>query len=422
MKALHDPILEDGIPFTAYFNGRLLSGEDLARDQEGNREARRRIGQAIGEGVAFGLEVFETPGQSTSTSPIVTVRPGVAINRRGQVLALRSPVDLNLVRAVSASTTDSAATTFKVCDEPQPGVYVVGQGVYVLTMACAEGGQGRAPVSGLGNTVASCNVRSMVEGVRFRLVQPVVNPFVLADPPRLRNRVAAVALGLSDRLTAYRDPMRPAPKAYGLVDSLRAAGEMTDCDVPLGLLHWTPSDGITFVDIWSVRRRPTRRGEDARWPLWFGDRVASEAEATFQQFQEQIDDIAASGEDASTIVATDRFEYLPPLGMLPLQLSTRPGFDPRRFFGADRMSRDVAYTDGALLRGLLRESFAHDPIDLSVETRLRLYLVYDNVQAVSVGQAVTPILVFASRTLPHRGVARYGFGRWEQSRFAPRVI
>ena len=421
MKALHDPILEDGIPFTAYFNGRLLSGEDLVRDQEGNREARRRIGQALGEGVAFGLELFETPGQSTSASPILTVRSGVAINRRGQVLALRSAVDLNLVRALSPST-GAAEPAFKVCDEPQPGVYVVGEGVYVLTMACAEGGLGRAPVSGLGNTSASCNVRSIVEGVQFRLVQPVVNPLVLADPPHLRNRVAASALGLADRLTAYRDPMGPASQAYGLVDSLRAAGELTDCDVPLGLLHWTPSEGITFVDMWSVRRRPTRRGAEGRWALLCGDRVASEAEATFLQFQEQIDDIAASGEDASAIAATDRFQYLPPLGMLPLQLGTRPGFDPQRFLGVDMMPRDIAYTDGALLRGLVQESFAHDPIDLSVRTRLRLYLVYDNVQAASAGQVVTPMVVFASRTLPYRGVARYGFARWEQSRFAPRVI
>src|SRR5262245_51157471 len=157
VKAVNDPILDDGIPFTAYFNGRLLSGEDLARDQDGNREARRRIGQTIGEGVAFGLQVFETPGQSTSTSPVVTVRPGVAINRQGQVLALRSAVDLNLVRTLSPRI-GASDTTFRVCDQPQPSVHVVGEGVYVLTMACAEAGQGRAPVSGLGNTVASCNV------------------------------------------------------------------------------------------------------------------------------------------------------------------------------------------------------------------------------------------------------------------------
>jgi len=247
MKALHDPILENGIPFTSYFNGRLLSGEDLARDQQGHREARQRIGQAIGEGISYGLEVSEAAGQSTKSSPVVTVRPGVAINRQGEALALRSPVDLNLVRAVSPSAA-SAPAVFKVCDEQRPGVYVVGEGVYILTMACASGAQGRALVSGLGNAASSCNVKSIVEGVQFRLVQPVVNPYILADRAHLRNRVAAVALGIADRQLAYRDPMGPTPQSYGLVDALRDAGAMTDCDVPLALLHWTAAEGITFCE------------------------------------------------------------------------------------------------------------------------------------------------------------------------------
>ena len=57
-----------------------------------------------------------------------------------------------------------------------------------------------------------------------------------------------------------------------------------------------------------------------------------------------------------------------------------------------------------------------------MRTPLQLYLVYDNTQAAAMGLAVTPTLVFASRTLPYRGVARYGSARWEQSRFAPRII
>jgi hypothetical protein len=420
VKALQDPILDDGIAFTAYFNGRLLSGEDLARDQDGNREARCRIGQAVGHGIAFGLEVYETPGQSTPTSPMLTVRPGVALNRKGQALALRSPIDLTLVQAVAPLP--AGASTFTTCGQPQPGVYVVGEGVYVLMMSSAEAAQGRAPVSGLGDGAASCNVRSIVEGVQFRLVQPVVNPQLLADRGRLRNRVAAAALGLGDRRAAFGDPMGLTTGAYGLVDALLVAGAATDCDVPLGLLHWTPSDGITFVDMWSVHRRPARRGADSRWGMLLGERIDAEAEATFCQFQEQIEDVVAGGEDLSAIAATDRFDYLPPFGMLPTQIGTRPGFDPLRFFGADMLPRDIAYTDGALVRGLLIESFAHDVIDLSVRTRVQLYLVFDNVQAAAAGQAVTPILLFASGSLPYRGVARFGFGRWAQSRFARRVV
>src|SRR5438093_549282 len=164
-KALQDPILDGGIPFTAYFNGRLLSGEDLARDQQGNRFARRRIGQAIGDGVAFGLEIAEATGESTKSSPVLTVLPGVAINRNGQTLAL----------------------------------------------------------------------------------------------------------GLNDRIAPYSDPMAVTKGDYGLADALRATGDLTDNDVPLGLLHWTAARGITFVDMWSIRRDVMSRGADSRWKWLSGE-------------------------------------------------------------------------------------------------------------------------------------------------------
>src|SRR5262249_42160759 len=181
IRALQDPILDDGIEFTSYFNGRLLSGEDLARDQRGNRDARRRIGQAVGDGVAFGLEVGESAGESKPLSPVLAVQPGVAINRKGHALSLTQPVSLRLVQGTASGTDASNVTAFKVCDPVEPGVYVVGEGVYVLAMTCAEGGQGRAPVSGLGGGAGTCNVRSTVEGVQFRLVQPTVHPDLLAD-------------------------------------------------------------------------------------------------------------------------------------------------------------------------------------------------------------------------------------------------
>jgi hypothetical protein len=421
IKALSDPIVDDGISFTAYFNGRLLSGEDLARDQVANREARRRIGQAIGDGVAFGLEVFESPGESSKTTPVLTVQPGTAIARDGHALSLGRRVDLQLVRPATGSGAAGTVTTFRVCDPPRPGVFVVGEGVYVLVMAAAQATEGRAPVSGL-TGAASCSVRSVVEGVQFRLVQPKIAPEILNDVAHLRNRVAAVALGISERFSTYTNPLAGAAAEYGLVDSLRDDGAMTDADVPLALLHWTAATGITYVDMWAVRRRVTARGADADWSWLFGDRIRAEAEATFFAFQEHVGDIAASGEDVPTIAATDRFFYLPPIGMLPLQIGTRPGFDVLRFFGADMLPKDIAYTDGTLLRALVQESFAHDPIVLATPQRLQLYFVFENIQSATAGQSVTPVVIFASPRLPYRGVARYGFARWDQARFAPRVI
>lgn len=421
-KGLSDPIVEDGIPFTAYFNGRLLSGEDLGRDQIANREARRRIGQAIGHGVAFGLEVFESPGGSSKSAPVLTVQPGTAIARDGHTLSLGRSIDLQLVRpATTGGGAPGAVTTFRVCDPPRPGVFVVGEGVYVLVMAAAQATEGRAPVSGLSGS-ASCNVRSVVEGVQFRLVQPKVRPDILSDVAHLRNRVAAVALGVVERFASYTNPIAGALSEYGLVDALRAEGTMTDADVPIALLHWTAGTGITFVDNWAIRRRVTARGAEVDWSWLFGDRIRAESEAMLQEFQEHIADIAASGEDTSKIAAVDRFFYLPPFGILPLKLGTRPGFDVLRFFGADMLPKDIAYTDATLLRSLAREALAHDPIALASPERLQLYFVFENMQAAAAGQSVTPVVIFASPRLPYRGVARYGFARWDQGRYAPRVI
>ena len=52
-----------------------------------------------------------------------------------------------------------------------------------------------------------------------------------------------------------------------------------------------------------------------RWPLLAADRGLSEAEVAFFQFQEQIDDMIGDGEDVTQIAATDRFDFLPPMGM-----------------------------------------------------------------------------------------------------------
>src|SRR5258708_36654535 len=73
---------------------------------------------------------------------------------------------------------------------PQSGVYIAGAGVYLLTIAPATAGEGRAPVSGLGNVTAACNPRYTVEGVQFRLLQLDVTPAELGQPDLLRNLMA----------------------------------------------------------------------------------------------------------------------------------------------------------------------------------------------------------------------------------------
>jgi len=54
---LTETVTKGGIPWINFFNGRLLSGEDLSKEQSSNLEGRRRLGRAIGEGVATGLAI-----------------------------------------------------------------------------------------------------------------------------------------------------------------------------------------------------------------------------------------------------------------------------------------------------------------------------------------------------------------------------
>jgi len=73
----------------------------------------------------------------------------------------------------------------------------------------------------------------------------------------------------------------------------------------------------------------------------------------------------------------------------------------------------------------MHEAMYHEPIklaDTSRANRVQLYRVWENVQAFQAQQTNQLVLVFASHTLPYRGVARFGYANFDISRFAPIVI
>jgi hypothetical protein len=417
------PILDGGIRSANFFNGRLLSGEDLTTEQKANQEARRQLGQAIGEGIAYGLEVFESTGASTKALPVVTIKAGLAINRKGRTLMLPADTDVALIRESNANGT-TAAVGFGDCQPPEGGVYIAGDGVYLLTIGPASGPDGgRAPVSGLGNVIASCNTKYLVDGVRFRLLELPLTSAELSDTNRLRNRVAYKCFGTTDGSVSgfFRNPFGPVVTKYGLLDELRP-NRLTDCEVPLALIYWTIHDGIKFIDLWAVRRRLIEPATARGWPLLIGDRRVSEAEAMALQFEDHIQDIRATETNPSAIVATQRFALLPAVGLLPVTgIGSPGGFNPATFFGA-RASTSAAMTDGNLLRHLMHEALYHEPIDLSASGKIQLYLIFENVKAVEAQQTNQLALVFASSTLPYRGIARFGYAGWSLDRFAPHII
>ncbi|MCP3137355.1 hypothetical protein [Pyxidicoccus xibeiensis] len=427
---LDTAFLDDGIRSTNFFNGRLLSAEDLTQEQQARKEALKQFGVAFGEGVVHGLEVEAITGGSSATEPIVTVKKGLALNREGRALELKQPVEVSLLRGASNDTTAAGAKAgFGACSPPG-SVYVSGTGVYLLVISEADGREGRAETSGLGGVTSSgCEAKRLVDGVRFRLLRLDVPVDDLQNTPakrqKLRNRVAHHCFGTTDtQAVPFRDYPFAVPTAgYGAIDKLRPQF-LTDCDVPLAVIHWRDTEGIRFVDMWSARRRPTRSAQPPRWALGVGDRRASEGEAMFLQFQEQLDTLRAT--NPQTLKAKDHFHFLPPAGVVPLGHAAFPGFDTANFFEGVTVRHVVTHVEGARMQALLRLSFAFPPVSFLTGTAggtdpfVWVYKVRENQQALSASGPTQEYLVFASGHMPDVSEPRFDASHWSFGNYALR--
>lgn len=417
------PVLTDGISSVAFFNGRLLTGEDLTREQLATTEARLRVGRALGSGVVCGLGV-SLKASTDLNRPVLTVEPGRAVNARGAVMELSSGVDVALTR--ESATGSGPEAIFTDCRPLQPGTYIAGVGAYVLTVAPARRGVGRAPVSGLQNAQAQCNVAYSLEGVQFTLLRVALPAGVLADPHRTRNRVAHLMAGTSsaERVGALADPLASSPPRYGMLDELVAQGCITADQVPLAFLLWTGSEGVVFVDPWTVRRRLHVREADDFAALT-GDRGRVDAQALFDQFQDQLADLVRAETPQARLAdepAAKRFDQLPPVGLVPIiGGSGTSGYDPERFLGGQG-SVELAALDADALRALVREGLDHTPYGVGGTVRVQRYVLWENELARSAGVPVTRVMVIAREGLTYRGIARYGAARYSLSRYAPSVI
>ena len=421
-KRLTETITEGGIPWINFFNGRLLSGEDLRAEQDSNLKGRRRLGLGIGEGVVQGLEVkLPNGGVNTRETPSVVVEAGLAINRQGQTLWLENQTNVKLTRPLNADLSAAGDVAFVDCQPLQPGVYVAEAGVYLLTIAPAKKNEGRAAVSGLDNIIARCNTHHAVESVQFRLIQLGLNAEELNDSDHLRNIIAYKCFGIDNTgspIDSSVDPFNPSPRQT-LLDDLRPR-LLTDCDVPLAIINWTSTEGIKFVDMWSVRRRVFAPSAEGPQDAVLGDRRRSEGEAMFLQFQDQIGSLNRPELTPKTIVANAVFERLPPFGIIPLATETSAGgFNFRRFF-QDQTYREPVFIEGARFEHLIRESISYSPLKLDTKELIWLYQVRQNMQPADAGGsgAPQPYLIFSSGHMPFCGEARFDVNRYNHSNYS----
>lgn len=413
INELLDPILDQGIRHTNFFEGRLLTGDDLRNQHEANREHDRRLGKAVGPGIIEGLEVELLHDGSDGESPTVRVTKGLAINREGEIIGLpHNDITLALTEPREPRKWDPA--DFYICAGP-PGVQHLpsGAGVYVLVMSPVAGYKERAPKSGLGdNGIAKgCGSKYIQEGVEFRLVELTksfllektsgtssqvhdlldmtllndIDPLTSSDLnelSKLRNILSHICLGTESTNLVLSDAITDSYSSYwfqgnDFVRQLYDSILQKDCDVVLALIFWT-LEGVAFVDMWSTRRLLVKH-----W-LKTHDFDVNNLFAIWQ-FQKQIDDVP----DISEIRLTENYHFIPPIFRVPVKepkYDSSTGADLKKLLGL-KYNKIPDLINASALPALLNQSFRYPSRPISNFESLRVIYVKENIFSVLEGES-----------------------------------
>jgi hypothetical protein len=413
--ALEQPVSDGGIESVNFFNGRLLTGGDMQREQRARRGTEARLGEALGDGIAFGLDVAALPPDADDTLASIQVQPGLAISRTGQLLRLTQPERIRLSRTDSTSFA-TGGCTFDDCVPLAGGTYVAGEGLYLLTIAPAETAAGRAPSNGLGATGAPCDIDRRIDGVRFRLLE--IPSSLYADltvtEPGFRNGLAYKCFGpgvLVDWATAL---IAGGARTDPLLDKMEGYG-FSQQEVPLALIGFQGAADLTLIDSWAVRRPLSLPDATGAFHGATAPRRIATGRAMLAQFQAQFADLRSANTPA--LKARTHFPHLPPVGILPRMTADQA----KDFFGGMTI-RGPVHINSATVEQLIRESLAFPAIRSASNEIVWLYAVAENLIAGAKAAAdparPDPYLIFASANIAYRGDARFNLHRWNYANYA----
>ncbi len=444
---LLEPVLTGGIKDTYFFNGRMLTADDLRTMQVASRQHDAQLGRAIGDGVAYGLEVSLAAGTTASAlSAVLHVAKGLAINRMGDRAALPGGVDVAIVP--SETEAEEAEGLFTVC-VPVTQTLNTNLGLYLLTIAPSSGYEGRAPMTELGTegVAGKCGSRYAVEGVKFdcraislpggdasarvearalfttlqtqlpSLAAGAISPELF----KLRNIAAHLLFGSEVEEDDWADALRPEDDETprGWLQELRAQKQLSDCEVPLALIYWSIR-GIEFVDMWAVRRRVSLSRYPYNPTTWLvAPRRTAIGEARFRQFQDQIEALRVAHPSPQTLPAATYFRYLPPAGVLRVSGGATGKVFNHELFLPPVVYRDPVFIEGARLEPMLRASFEYPAFDLTDPSMLWLYAARENTQEIADGDAEVPAayLAFATGHMPFYGLPRFDVSQWDYANY-----
>jgi hypothetical protein len=412
---LEQPVSDGGIESVNFFNGRLLTGGDMQREQRARRGSEARLGEALGDGIAFGLDVSALPPDADDSLVSIKVQPGLAISRTGQLLRLTQPERVRLSRTDSTSYA-SGGCAFDDCVPLAGGTYVAGEGLYLLTIAPAETAAGRAPSNGLGATGAPCDIDRRIDGVRFRLIE--VPSSLYADltvtDPGFRNGLAYKCFGpgvLVDWATAL---VAGGARTDPLLDKMIDYG-FSQQEVALALIGFKGAAELTLLDSWSVRRPLSLPDSHGAFHGTTAPYRIATGRAMLAQFQAHLGELSSANTPA--LKARTHFPHLPPVGILP-----RMTVDQAKDFFGGMTIRGPVHINSATVEQLVRESLAFPAIRSASNEIVWLYAVAENLIAGAKAAADStrpdPYLLFSSANLAFRGDARFNLHRWNYANYA----
>ncbi len=425
---LEKPVSQGGIETVRFFNGRLLSGGDMGREQAAQGARDALLATALGSGVAYGLDVQQTPADRALEGAVVTVKSGLAISPSGQLLRLASDQRLRLART-SLTETTSGGCLFGTCTTDDGTRYAAGEGLYLLVLSPASQAMGRAQVNGLPGDGSACNVDRDVSTVSFRLleIRPHLYGGMFQTDPSFRNSVAYQCFGsgvlpnwpvnLGAR-TRRDDDLLARMRDYGLAAD----------DVPLALVAFmidssalTDILDIRFLDMWAVRRpcvMPDSQSlVSAALASLAAPRRGAAGRAMFEQFQDHLAKLREDSAAFASVTARSHFPQLPPVGVLP-------GMDEA---GATKFFEGMTYRgpvhiNAAQVEPLVRESLTAPAIRSGSNEVIWLYAVAENLidgaKASGDPERPDPYLIFAAGNLPYRADACFNLHRWNYANFA----
>ena len=269
-----------------YFDSRLLTAEDLNRDQIYVDGRLRELGQALGYGVVRGLEL----SLDIATGKI-SVKPGLAVSRAGRVLEVTRELTLDIADRADISELNNGR--FRRID----------RALYAVVVKYSEQGTDIAEVfpTDLGeNRRFSFDV--MTEGVQFSLVR------------------LPQAFGQQNEVVMRANLLRE------WLNDATGSGAVPEDGVGLGVLA-IANDRPLWLDADLLRqplRAITRPGD-----------VQADLSRRYDNLLREVQEQRASSSLTNDFAATDYFRLLPPVGALPAEsvnpVTGRQGYFPEHF-------------------------------------------------------------------------------------------